>query len=165
MTLYYYDKKPHHTSLDTDKLIGESIRRYLSIDGEILVMRQKNGKPYVDKKYGVCVGVTHTDRIIIIAVSHDNFGIDCEETTRKVCRFERICEKYFSENEKKCVYESTEKNNAFLDIWVKKEAYVKFSGAGLSGMKSIDVTSVCGFEKIENDKNLIIYTYKEQNNE
>ena len=73
-------------------------------------------------------------------------------------RREKIAERFFTEKELTDAID----DESFLDIWVKKEAYVKFTGEGLSGMKSCDVTKLSGFEKIENDRNLIIYIYKEK---
>lgn len=163
MTLYFYDKKKHHKSSDTDRLIAESIRRYDSTCGEIEVMRTKFGKPYVNLPFHV--GVTHTNDIIIVGIDSENFGIDCERIGRTIPNYERIAERYFTENELCIINKSVDKNKAFLDIWVKKEAYVKFTGLGLSGMKNCDVTLLSGFEKTENDRNLIIYVYKENNNE
>ena len=49
----------------------------------------------------------------------------------------------------------------FLEIWVKKEAYVKFLGTGIKDMKNCDTFSVKGsFEKADYGNN-IIYIYKE----
>lgn len=163
MTLYFYEKNPHHKSSDTDRLIVESIRRHRGVGGEIKISRTKLGKPYVNLP--LHVGVTHTDDIVIVALDDENFGIDCECKGRIQKNAEKIAERYFTENERRYIFESADINAAFLDIWVKKEAYVKFTGFGLSGMKSCDVTVLSGFEKIENDRNLIIYVYKENNNE
>ncbi len=163
MTLYFYEKNPHHKSSDTDRLINESIRRHQGVGGEIEVLRTNLGKPYVNLP--LHVGVTHTDDIIIVALDDENFGIDCESIGRTQKNAEKIAERYFTENERQKIFDSADRDKMFLDIWVKKEAYVKFTGHGLSGMKNCDVTSLQGFEKIENDRNLIIYVYKEKNNE
>ena len=163
MTLYFYEKSEHHKSADTDELIRESIHREFTPCGEIIVKKTEKGKPYVNLPCHV--GVTHTDKIVIIGVDDKNFGIDCEDLTRNIHRKEQICEKYFTQNERSFIDGSTDKNTAFLETWVKKEAYVKFTGEGLSGMKNCDVTTLSGFEKIENNRNLIIYIYKGNNNE
>ena len=163
MKIYFYDKEKGHKREDTDRLIRESLEDYISgyslppYDGEI--KRTDLGKPYID--YPLCIGVTHTDDIVIVALDEKPFGIDAEKTTRSMARQDSISERFFAENERKFIEESADKQGAFLKIWVKKEAYVKFTGEGLSGMKNVDVTLLSGFEKIENDKNLIIYIYKE----
>lgn len=163
MKLYFYDKKRGHKREQTDMRIRESLKNYISghslppYDGEIL--RTELGKPYID--YPLYIGVTHTDDIVIIGIDKDAFGVDAEKKSRKMPRREAIMGKFFTQNECVLIEKAEDKDKAFLDIWVKKEAYVKFTGMGLSGMKGCDVTSLSGFEKIENDRDLIIYIYKE----
>ena len=159
MKLYFYDKNKGHKREQTDTMIRESLKTYISghslppYDGEI--KRTELGKPYID--YPLHIGVTHTDDIVIIAIDENEFGIDAEKVGRKMERREKIAERFFTENELLQAHD----DESFLDIWVKKEAYVKFTGEGLSGMKACDVTTLSGFEKTENDRNLIIYIYKE----
>ncbi len=164
MTLYFYQKKACHKSADTDKMIAESIRRCLGVGGEIEILRTELGKPYIENM-PIYVGVTHTDDTVIIALDDKSFGIDCEHKDRTQKNAEKIAERYFTENERQKIFDSADRDKMFLDIWVKKEAYVKYTGLGLTGMKNCDVTTLQGFEKIENERNLIIYVYKEKNNE
>lgn len=167
MKLYFYDRQKGHKRQDTDMMIRESLKEYISghslapYDGEI--KRTELGKPYID--YPLYVGVTHTDDVVIIGIDKECFGIDCEKRGRKMDRYQAITKRFFSENERHLVEGAKDFDKVFLDIWVKKEAYVKFTGKGLSGMKNCDVTLLSGFKEIENDKNLIIYIYKEQSYE
>ena len=164
MKLYFYDKEKCHKRKDTDMLIRESLKDYNSghslppYDGEIL--RTSLGKPYID--YPICIGVTHTDKVVIVGVDENAFGIDAEKKGRKMPRRNAIMKKFFTANECALIESTENKDEVFLDLWVKKEAYVKFTGDGLSGMKDCDVTTLSGFEKIENDRDLIIYIYKEK---
>lgn len=164
MKLYFYDKTRGHKREQTDMMIRESLKDYISghslapYDGEIL--RTELGKPYID--YPLCVGVTHTDDIVIVGIDKDAFGIDAEKKNRKMPRRDAIMGKFFTQTECALIESAKDKDEAFLDIWVKKEAYVKFTGVGLSGMKDCDVTELCGFEKVENDRDLTIYIYKEK---
>lgn len=164
MKLYFYDKGNGHKREQTDMMIRESLKDYISghslppYDGEIL--RTELGKPYID--YPLYIGVTHTDDIVIIGIDKDAFGIDAEKANRKMSRRDSVAKRFFTASECALIETSEDKDTAFLDIWVKKEAYVKFTGIGLSGMKDCDVTALSGFEKIENDRDLIIYIYKEK---
>jgi 4'-phosphopantetheinyl transferase len=164
MKLFYYSKKKNHTSDDTDKLIKESLNGYLGKEISVQVKRTPAGKPYLEG-CSLHIGVTHTDDIIIIAINEKPFGIDCESIDRTVNNLTRIAGKYYSESEKKYVFETSTDNEQvrrhFLEIWVKKEAYVKFTGEGLSAISRYDVTSLCGFKLIENRSNLLIYIYEE----
>ena len=163
MELYFYDKKKGHKREDTDMMIRESLKKYISgyslppYNGKI--KRTNLGKPYID--YPLHVGVTHTDDICIVGICEINFGIDCEKCDRHMARYESIMQRFFTECERAFIDGCEDKQKAFLDIWVKKEAYVKFTGEGISGMTRADVTKLSGFEKIENDRNLNLYIYKE----
>lgn len=164
MKLYFYDKANSHKRADTDRMIRESLERYtLSsslpvFSGEI--KRTLLGKPYVD--YPLFIGVTHTDCTVIIAVGKENFGIDCEELGRQIKKRDAVASKYFCGGETVLFEKAADKDECFLDIWVKKEAYVKFTGEGVGGMSGVDTSLLSGFERIENDRNLIIYIYKEK---
>lgn len=163
MKLYFYDKQKGHKREDTNTLIRESLKDYISghslpsYNGKI--ERTSLGKPYID--YPLHLGVTHTDETVLVGIDENNFGIDCEKCDRIVERSSAIMKKFFTDAERKYVSESEDAGAAFLDVWVKKEAYVKFTGEGISGMSGCDVTNLSGFEKISNDKNLIIYIYRE----
>ena len=164
MKLYFYDKKCGHKREQTDMMIRESLKEYISghslpsYDGRIL--RTELGKPYID--YPLYIGVTHTDEVVIVGIDDNEFGIDAEKSGRKMPRREAIIKKFFTSDECALVENAKDRDEAFLNIWVKKEAYVKFTGIGLSGMKACDVTALSGFEKVENNRDLIIYIYKEK---
>ena len=163
MELYFYDKKIGHKRKDSNMMIRESLKKYISghslapYNGEI--KRTDLGKPYID--YPLYIGVTHTDDICIVGIDGESFGIDCERCDRYMKRADSIMQRFFTENERKYIESQEDRQSAFLDTWVKKEAYVKFTGEGLSEMAKADVTKLSGFEKIQNDRNLIIYIYKE----
>ena len=129
------------------------------------VLRTPLNKPYLENDF-LFVGVTHTLDVIIIAVSTFAFGIDCESKDRVMKNSCRIISRFFAQNEREYIDNCSDKNLAFLDTWVKKEAYVKYTGDGISGLSGCDVTAMANsFTFIENDKNLIIYIYKDNNNE
>lgn len=158
MKLYFYPKNKKHTSKDTDRLIIQSARDYFNMPFEGKVSRDKNGKPGIE---GCFVSVSHTDDEVLIALNEYNFGIDMESRTRKVENKEKIAERFFSPLE--CDYVFSEQNGAderFIEVWVKKEAYVKYTGEGISQIASTDIFSLSGsfFEFTHNDK--IIFAYE-----
>ena len=165
MKVFYYNKARNHTKADTDSLIKSALCEYFGKQVCARVKRTEKGKPYLDD-CPLHIGVTHTDDTVLIAINDKPFGIDCESKERTVKNASRIADKYFCDNEKSYVFEKSsdekETDMRFLEIWVKKEAYVKFTGEGLSGMSGCDVTSICGFKLVENKNNLLIYIYEEE---
>ena len=168
MKLYFYNKSKNHKSADTDVLILTSVEAFCNENNvppyNGRVFRTDMGKPYLENNC-LYIGVTHTDNIVIVGISSENFGIDCEAKDRMSKNPEGVMKRFFAENEREYILKSHNKDKAFIETWVKKEAYVKYTGEGISGLSRCDTTAMSGFEKIENNKNLIIYIYKETTNE
>ena len=164
MKLYYYEKSKNHKRADTDVLLQASVGAFCEeenlcpYNGKVL--RTSLGKPFLENDY-LYVGVTHTQSVLIIGVSKEYFGIDCESKSRIPKNPQRVMNRFFTENERQFILNSENQSEAFLDIWVRKEAFVKFTGEGISGLCNCDVTQIKSFVSVENDKNLIIYIYKE----
>ena len=167
MKLFYYSKSKTHNRSDTDNLIKKSIEKYCGETSPqyFPILRTSEGKPYIEGN-PLYIGVSHTDDIVVIGVSDSAFGIDCENISRKTARSFEIAKKYFSQKEFEYIYPSgykignTDEDLRFLEIWVKKEAYVKYLGTGLADISKYDILSVDGeFEKVNHVDNLI-YIYK-----
>ena len=92
------------------------------------------------------ISATHTKNLIVCAVSLENVGIDGEfpEERREGISYERIASRFFTEREFQYVKESGAKG--FFEIWVRKEAYMKYTGAGMAyGFKNIETRGMTGF--------------------
>ncbi len=147
MDIFYYKKEK-----ETDYYIKKSLERL----GKDTSLWRENGKPFAKDCF---IGVTHTDDFILVAVADFDFGIDCENLNRLVSKRDRIVDKYFTENERAYINDD---NARFLEIWVKKEAYTKYTGEGLGGMGKVDVFKIRGyFTKLEFGENLI-YIYSDR---
>lgn len=166
MQLFFYGKTANHTSSDTEKLILISLEKWSGQSAEnFKIIRNANGKPFIDGK-NIYVGATHTDDLAIIAVDAENFGIDCEKSDRTIKNAEKIAKRYFSENENAYAFANStneeEKRRRFLEIWVKKEAYVKFLGTGISDMRKFDSSAHSeNFERVTHG-DYIIFIYRQQ---
>ena len=88
------------------------------------------GKPYFEQSPWH-FSITHTDRHAFCVLSHAPVGIDAEELDRPV-RFS-LAKRIFSPAEQQRFALSSNPQEAFLSLWVLKEADVKRSGLGLTG--------------------------------
>ncbi len=168
MTLWFYPKQKGHTSSDTDKLILESLRRYSDLHGKttalpvssVRVLRTENGKPYLENGFPE-LGVTHSDSVVIIALHDTPFGIDCEDSGRRIPHLDALCRRFFSKAEQTFVENGpeSEKERRFLKVWVKKEAYVKYTGDGLQSLSDTDTTALPGHFENRSDEKHILYLY------
>ena len=87
----------------------------------------ENGKPYLADRPDTYFSLTHTDKWVFLAVANCEIGIDAQ-MPRKVCP--RLAARSTSPEELAWVKENTEPN--FTRLWTMKEAYLKYTGTGLS---------------------------------
>lgn len=93
---------------------------------DIIIKTDKNGKPYIEGNSEIHFNISHTDGLLVIAVSDYEVGIDAE----KVREVDMRVKKRFTKAEAEYVGESI---NRFFEIWTKKEAFLKQKGVGLKG--------------------------------
>lgn len=162
MTVFIYNKLKKHTKSDTDKYIQISLEKYFNTSEVFNIKRTPLGKPYIDTK-SAFLGVTHTDNTLLIGISKkQNFGIDAEDSKRNVERADKICKKYFSQSEIDYISKNEFSSISFLEIWTKKEAYVKYLGTGLSDISSTDTFTLDGYFTRAEYNNLIINIYTKE---
>ena len=88
------------------------------------------GKPYFpDSTWHF--SITHTKRHAFCALAKCPVGIDAEELDRVVHL--KLADKVLSDSEKLRFEACSDKRDAFLRLWVLKEASVKLTGNGLGG--------------------------------
>ena len=162
MTLYIYPKHKTHTRADTDRLIAQSFARFQPDSPKMpAIRRTAAGKPSFEGGFPE-LGVTHSDSAVIIALADTPFGIDCEDRDRRVKHMDALCKRFFAAAEQDFVRNAgseEEKTRRFLEIWVKKEAYVKYTGEGLKALSAVDTTTLSGRFENRSDEQHILYIY------
>lgn len=107
----------------TEEKILEALYR---VTGEAKTLhRDENGKPFVTDG-SAFVSVSHTEELTFVAVAEKNIGLDAEKLSRPA---DPRLTRWFSQKEKAAAGEN---NAGRLKIWVRKEAYGKFTGRGLA---------------------------------
>ena len=119
-------------------LVGRELlaKLYTQATGEPLpeISVTSNGKPYF-KDSVWHFSISHTKQYAFCALSQQNIGLDAEEKGRKVS--EMMVEKFASCSEKLRFGEDPQ--DAFLRLWVLKEAYAKLTGRGIGNwLKNTD---------------------------
>ena len=112
----------------------------------------EDGRPYFLER--TCdFSITHTQNRVFCAIIEGEeptrIGIDAEDLDRPdLSNFADLAARWFAEGEQKRFLQSPTKET-FLRIWTRKEAYVKYTGEGLRGLKAADTTAtsdVCFFD-------------------
>lgn len=96
---------------------------------KISIVNDELGKPYIKNPPNIFFNISHTHNVIAIAFSTNKVGVDIEKETETSSK---IAKRFFTPKE--CEYimsSSNEHSKAFLEIWTKKEAFVKYLGLGL----------------------------------
>lgn len=125
---------------DRRALIDECLTRYLEtlkltkLEGEVKEEKHRNEKPYFKDYPFVRFSVSHSGSLVVVAMAETEVGIDVEEIKEKP--YGRIVERNFTAGEAAEVKDL----ESFLKVWTKKEAYLKLTGDGLSGLRSSDVS-------------------------
>lgn len=139
--------------------------------GKLKVARGLHGKPYFtdfvkqnnQEESMVQFSVSHSRDWWACIIADEPVGFDIEdmsksgnlktsnqdEEEKKTTRYEAIAKRFFTEDEKD--YVCINGGEGFFDIWVRKEAYIKFLGTGLSeGLSTFSVIKDGQFTNIIN---------------
>ena len=162
MTLFIL-KKLQNRKYDSEDLL----RKVLLLSGreDCLVFREENGRLGVRSAGGgipLYVSVSHTGRYwVCLTDSAGPVGVDIEERRRKVGpgvqrALHPLEREYLSGMESA----SGDWRAAFLDLWTRKESYVKFLGTGLArGFSSFSVIEATGVpaRSIQEEEGTVAY--------
>lgn len=90
---------------------------------------QKKGLPL--ERTGLYFNMSHSGKYVVIAVSDVDVGIDVEH---KAKNYRQVAKRFFCEEEYRSICacpDEAEQKQCFLEIWTKKEAYIKLTGLGM----------------------------------
>lgn len=104
----------------------------------IEIRRDSNGKPFFPQIPEIHFSISHSGGFWACVFHENEIGLDIEDPAirRKTIPIDRLAKRYFSPEEQEfCRRMDPEGNDlkAFLQIWTRKEAYLKCVGTGISG--------------------------------
>ncbi|MCR5482666.1 MAG: 4'-phosphopantetheinyl transferase superfamily protein [Clostridia bacterium] len=139
MILFIHEGKVH--AEQRDALLRRALFEYafangLEIDSEKAEIREtEKGKPYFEN-IPVRFSISHSGQMWICLMADFEVGADIQEETD--VKAPDIAGRFFTENE--ADYINFLGADAFFDVWVRKEAYIKYTGNGLGeGLSSFSV--------------------------
>lgn len=136
---YHADKNERH------ELVTAALHEFTGNDSLVITYNQR-GKPVV-KGNKVHLSVTHTGEVMVVVFSNKQIGVDGEYVPRikqKKTDYYNLAERFFSEDEAEYVRSADDIAIAFTKVWVRKEAYVKYTGKGLSDFPNFSVVNDSG---------------------
>ena len=106
-------------------------------DYDFTVIQDRGKKPYF-KDSDIKFNISHSENFWVCVIGKEEAGIDVQAI--KDSDYEKLSERYFTDNEKKFVKEN--KREGFFSIWTRKEAYCKFYGKSIfNSIKTTDTVS------------------------
>lgn len=147
-------KEQENRSGFSDRLVRKALQAYFEkekpeIPKEVLretvIERTEKGKPFFFGLQAAGQGgipevhfsVSHSGNWWGCLMAAEPVGFDLEMIREKV-NYEKIARRFFTVDE--CALILTTGADAFFDVWVRKEAYVKYLGSGLAeGLDSFSV--------------------------
>lgn len=112
---------------------------------QIIIRKEEKGKPYfavlsedgTEKKLTTHYSVSHSGSWWGCLMAEEPIGFDLE-VYRENVNYEKIAQRYFTKEEYEFI--RTKGVEAFFEVWVRKEAFVKYLGSGLAeGLDSFSV--------------------------
>ena len=148
ISVYIYEHYTRHEK-NSREFAKMCIRDYLGeLNAELVFDENEFGKPFVANSTDIHFSLSHSGNILVCAVANSNIGVDCQIIDiSDVSKCKKIAERFYSPKEKQFLSELSEVDyiNSFFKIWAKKEAYVKYTGRGLSqGLSTFSVISLDG---------------------
>jgi 4'-phosphopantetheinyl transferase len=141
---YRFDKS-RHRFIVTRGILRLLLSQYCSKPAEEIEFQYNDwGKPYLtgDKEIRFMFNIAHSNNLAVFAFTHTgNIGIDVEYN-HPIKDMDQMVVNFFSKFEQ-ATYETLPQSRrlkAFFTCWVRKEAYIKARGKGLSiPLNSFDV--------------------------
>lgn len=100
----------------------------------------KKGKPYFrDLPY--YFSLSHSGDYVFCALSTEEIGADIQQHRRQLKgdNRRRLAERFFSEEEKRALEVSGEREELFYRLWTRKEAFGKLTGEGVAGILDVNL--------------------------
>lgn len=113
------------------RLLTYAVSRLYRIGSPELSRRTgEHGKPYFCDHPEICFNISHSGSIVVCAVSDYEIGVDIQE--KEARSIDRIAERILLPDEYGRFLLSPDKEELFFRIWVMKEAFLKWTGEGIT---------------------------------
>lgn len=152
-------------------VLGEALSRKAindlsGIDEEqIIFSRTENGKPFA-KNAKPFFSISHSKDYVVCAVDDYEIGVDIEQIRQVKARITNIS---CTERDKKYIFGNAEADSLtpemltrFFEVWTAKEAYFKYVGSGIVGLKTVNYEDIKPQCKTFDESGYVITIYSKQ---
>lgn len=119
-------------SLMAEVLLRQEAVRRLGVENTALTLAfSEQGKPFFKNYETFFFNWSHTRDALVIAVSDAVVGVDVERLPLRHDA-QRLARRFFTAHEAAAVSAAQDPDARFAELWTRKEAYLKYTGTGLS---------------------------------
>lgn len=120
-------------------MLRHLLSKHFGIDALPSIAYGEHGKPYFQAVPHIHFNISHTDHMMAIVITDMGcVGIDIERIkTRR--NFSGLAERVFTAHERAYLAAATNYQQCFFQLWSAKEAYLKATGTGLSGLAGLSL--------------------------
>ena len=124
--IYYTKIRDEYNSKNMEHMIGEKL---LEIAFEPR-SKGEHGKPFFTLLPRIHYNITHSGKYVMCLFAGEEVGIDVQ--IHKKVNYERILERMVPADMIREILDADDMEKAFFTQWVLREAYIKWTGEGLS---------------------------------
>lgn len=134
--IYFTEVPQQYANKNMEHMIGEKLlaaglyREYgLNLAYEPRA-KGEHGKPFLTLRPKIHYNITHSGKYVMCILADQEVGMDIQR--HKTVNYERMLERMVPVDMIREILESEEPEKAFFTQWVLREAYIKWTGEGLS---------------------------------
>lgn len=106
------------------------LEQYHLLIDELTIKKKERGKPYISNEKGVYFNISHSQGIVVCAISNKELGIDIERLGNK--KNSKLAQRIMDGKSYEEYLQSAEQELYFYKTWVRMESYLKYTGEGIS---------------------------------
>lgn len=121
-------EKMKKQSIGAELLLNYALKKELAAKSPVIWETDENGKLYIPG-CPINVNLSHSGAYAVCAVSDKAVGVDIQKADKANMA---LAKRFFTDEECEFIRSSHNPNEAFYNIWVKKESLIKAVGKGLA---------------------------------
>lgn len=124
-------KNKHLEHMIGEKLLETGLRKEYGYELQFEPRAEgEHGKPFLSLRPNVHYNISHSGKYVFCILADQEVGIDVQE--HRKANYERMLERMVPGDEIREILDGDAPEEAFFTQWVLREAYIKWTGEGLS---------------------------------
>lgn len=136
-------KNKHLEHMIGEKLLETGLRKEYGYELEFEPRAEgEHGKPFLSLRPGIHYNISHSEKYVFCILADQEVGIDVQ--VHKNANYKRMLERIVPGDMIREILDCDEPVKAFFTQWVLREAYIKWTGEGLSrDLRTIPMDEGC----------------------